>query len=46
MASDQWWTGISSVRSWWRDLERDWQSVVVGAVIVALSAIPETGIPL
>ncbi|WP_436934694.1 hypothetical protein [Halovenus marina] len=44
MASEQWL--IAPVRSWWRDLERDWQSVVVGAVIVTLSAIPEMGIPL
>ncbi|MEF8814766.1 MAG: hypothetical protein V5A55_13250 [Halovenus sp.] len=46
MPSDQWRTGTSLICSWWRDLERDWQSVVAGAVVVVLSAVPEIGVAL
>ncbi|MDG5761451.1 hypothetical protein QA600_19150 [Natronococcus sp. A-GB1] len=37
--------GVAAVRSRWRDLERDWQSVAVGATTVAAIAVFELQIP-
>ncbi|WP_394739213.1 hypothetical protein [Natronococcus roseus] len=37
--------GVAAVRSRWADLERDWQSVAVGATTVAAIAIFELQIP-
>ncbi|SIS12023.1 hypothetical protein [Natronorubrum thiooxidans] len=36
---------LASIRSQWTALERDWQSVAVGAAIVALTAAVEIQIP-
>ncbi|MFC4542968.1 hypothetical protein ACFO5R_13655 [Halosolutus amylolyticus] len=37
--------GAAAVRSAWTALERDWRSVVVGAVIVAVVQVLNLGIP-
>ncbi|GEM_PF-3346948 len=36
---------VESVRTRWRALERDWQSVVIGSVIVVLVVLFEIPIP-
>ncbi|WP_275039962.1 hypothetical protein [Natronorubrum sulfidifaciens] len=36
---------LGAIRSYWTALERDWQSVAVGAVIVALTVGFEIQIP-
>ncbi|WP_459890797.1 hypothetical protein [Halostagnicola bangensis] len=36
---------IGTVRSCWTSLERDWQSVAIGIMIVALTATLEIRIP-
>ncbi|ELY51405.1 MULTISPECIES: hypothetical protein [Natronorubrum] len=36
---------LAAIRSYWTALERDWQSVAVGAVIVVLTVVFEIQIP-
>ncbi|MFU8868148.1 hypothetical protein [Natronococcus sp.] len=45
MSTERWSRGVAAVRSRWTDLERDWQSVAVGAVTVAAIAAFELQIP-
>ncbi|WP_255170922.1 hypothetical protein [Natrononativus amylolyticus] len=45
MSIDGWRPVVSDVRAAWTRLERDWQSVVVGAAIVALTAAFGVQIP-
>ncbi|WP_200840398.1 hypothetical protein [Natrialba sp. INN-245] len=45
MSFDRWAAAAEMVRTHWRDLERDWQSVAVGAVIVVLVGAFELPIP-
>ncbi|WP_174811735.1 hypothetical protein [Salinadaptatus halalkaliphilus] len=45
MPIDRWHTRVGAVLAQWHALERDWQSVVVGAVIVALIVAFEIRIP-
>lgn len=45
MSSDGWRVEFDSVRARWSALERDWKSVVVGTVIVALVGALEIQIP-
>ena len=45
MSIDRVITGIDTVGERWRELERDWQSVVIGVVIVALIFVFELRIP-
>ncbi|ELY53406.1 hypothetical protein [Natronolimnohabitans innermongolicus] len=45
MSIDGWRSPVAGVTDRWRGLERDWQSVVVGATIVALVGTLEIPIP-
>ena len=45
MSSDRWGVGVDAVYDRWRSLERDWQSVVIGAAIAALIAVFGIRIP-
>lgn len=45
MSIDGWQPATGTATDRWRDLERDWQSVLVGAAIVALVSLLELQIP-
>ncbi|SDJ37241.1 hypothetical protein [Natronorubrum texcoconense] len=45
MSSDEWWSSVDFLAARWSALERDWKSVVVGGVIVALIGALELRIP-
>ncbi|MEY7848495.1 hypothetical protein AB7C87_04745 [Natrarchaeobius sp. A-rgal3] len=44
MSFDRWAASVETVRSHWTDLERDWQSVAVGATIVGVVGV--FGLPI
>ncbi|EMA41833.1 hypothetical protein [Halobiforma nitratireducens] len=45
MSFDRWRVGLAAVYSRWRALERDWQSVAVGAAIVVATVALEIRVP-
>ncbi|MFB6108293.1 MAG: hypothetical protein ABEJ82_05560 [Haloplanus sp.] len=45
MSTDGWRSATAAVRAWWTGLDSDWQSVVVGAVIVACTVAFGVRIP-
>jgi hypothetical protein len=45
MSTDRWSPDFRTIRSHWSALERDWQSVAVGAMIVATIAVFELQVP-
>ncbi|SDQ38044.1 hypothetical protein [Natronobacterium texcoconense] len=45
MSIERLWVGVATLRSRWRALERDWQSVVVAAIVVATTVALEVRVP-